>query len=274
MFFYKLQEAKNMINLNRVKGLLTQELFITFRSLEVIIDILISPLTTLIIFGFLALFLSGTNIIIAHGLLSGVLLWQTVFIIQYSVSVGSLWNIWSRNLSNMFISPISLLEYIFTYTISGILKSMIIFLFSSFLTLVIFHFNILNLGIVNLLLYFINIIFFAVWLGMILLGLIFRFGTRIQAFAWGILPVFQSLSASYYPVSVLPKPLQYISNLIPVTYVFEAMRKNLVNPTDINWDLLLTGFMLNIIYFIFAIVFFRFMFKESKRTGQFTKLET
>ncbi|OGG16951.1 hypothetical protein A3D77_06115 [Candidatus Gottesmanbacteria bacterium RIFCSPHIGHO2_02_FULL_39_11] len=262
-----------MININRVVGLLTQEFFITLRSLEVIIDILISPLTSLVIFGFLALFLSGTNIFIAHGLLSGVLLWQTIFIIQYSVSVGSLWNIWSRNLSNMFISPISLTEYIFTYSISGIIKAGIIFLLSSFLTLIIFHFNILSLGLLNLLLYFVNIIFFALWLGIILLGLIFRFGTRIQAFAWGVLPVFQSLSAAYYPVSILPKPLQYIANLIPVTYVFEAMRENLVDASVISWNLLITGFVLNIIYFIFAVIFFSFMFKESKRTGQFTRLE-
>lgn len=258
-----------------VKGLLIQEFFITIRSYEVILDIVVFPVMSVILFGFLASYLTGTSqLTVAYSLLTGMLLWQMIFIVQYSVSVGSLWNIWSRNLSNMFITPVTLLEYLLAQGVSGIVKASIVFTFSALLSIVVFHFNIFSLGLVNLLLYSVNLVFFSISIGTIILGLIFRFGTRIQAFAWGLLPVLQPLTAAFYPVTVLPKPLQMVSYLLPPTFVFEALRANVSSPSTMDWQLILTAFGENIIYFIFAIIFFNFMFNQSKETGQFARLES
>jgi ABC-2 type transport system permease protein len=240
----------------------------------VIFDILIFPIMSIIVFGFLALFLSGSvENNIAYALLTGMLLWEIIFIVQYSVSVGSLWNIWSDNLTNIFIAPISLIEYIFAQSLSGILKAIIIFLPASILSLAIFHFNIYQIGIVNLLLYGVNLAIFALSMGTIILGLIFRYGTRIQAFAWGLLPIFQPLTAAFYPVSVLPAPLQIIAWLLPPTYIFEAARANLVSPS-VQWRLIGLSFIENIVYFIVAVWLFNILFRSSKNTGQFARLES
>lgn len=262
------------MNLSRIKGLFVQEFFITIRSYEVILDIFVFPVMAVIVFGFLASFLAGsTNVKVAYSLLTGMLFWQIIFIIQYSVSVGSLWNIWSRNLSNMFIAPLSLVEYMFAQILSGILKALCIFISSSLLSIFVFNFNIYSIGMVNLVLFSINLMIFAISLGMILLGLIFRFGTRIQAFAWGILPIFQPLSAAFYPVSVLPKFLQYIAYALPPTHIFEAVRATLEKPA-IQWQFIGISFIENIFYFTFAVWFFNLMFNKSKETGQFARLES
>lgn len=262
------------MNLNRIKGILIQEFFITLRSFEVISDIIIFPGTTLILFGLLATYLAGiTNITVAYSLLMGMLLWHIITIVQYSISVGSLWNIWSRNLSNMLITPISLFEYICAYTFSGILKAIIMITSSAFLIKIVFHFNIFDLGIANLGLYTFNLILFAISFGMVMLGLIFRYGTRIQAFAWGILPIVQPLTSVLYPVSVLPGPLQTIAYLMPPTYVFEALRANVLNPHIIQWNLFTISLGENIIYFALATWFFIAMFNQSKNLGQFARLE-
>jgi ABC-2 type transport system permease protein len=262
------------MSINRIKGLMLQELFISLRSLEVIFDFLIFPIMSIIVFGFLALFLSGSGQNnIANSLLTGMLLWEIIFIIQYSVSVESLWNIWSDNLSNMFIAPISLFEYIFAQSLSGILKAIIIFIPASFLSYAIFHFNIYQLGAVNLLLYFVNLTLFSLSMGLVILGLIFRYGTRIQSFAWGILPILQPLTAAFYPVSVLPGWLQTVAWLLPPTYIFEAARASLSCPC-VQWRLIGISFVENIIYFIMAIWLFNLLFRNSKKTGQFAKLES
>lgn len=263
------------MNLSRIKGALYQELFITLRSYEVIIDIMVSPVLTLVLFGFLTVYLAGnTNIFIAHSILAGTLMWNIVFIIQYSVSVGSLWNIWSRNLSNMFTTPLSVPEYLFAYFLSGFIKSIVVFFILSLVSNYVFNFDIFLIGIIPLVIYMIQLAFFALSLGLLLLGLIFRLGTRIQAFAWGVLPIFQVLSASFYPLSVLPSPVQAISKLLPTTYIFESLRQSLVTPDNIVWEYMIIAGILNSVYFIISSLGFFLLFSESKRTGQFAKLET
>lgn len=261
------------MNLNRIKAVLMQEYYITLRSMEIIMDVVFFPTMSIILFGFLSTYLSGTvDSLVGHFVLMGMLLWQVIFITQYSVSVGSLWNIWSRNLSNMFIAPLALKEYIFAHMLSGVIKSLLIFLITSTVSIFVFRFNIFELGFVNLFLFYINLIIFALSVGISILGLIFRFGTRIQAFAWGLLPLFQPLTAALYPVSVLPSPIRELAYIFPPTYIFEAARDSL-RYGGINFRLIGISFGINIIYFVLGVLFFKHMFNKSKETGQFARNE-
>lgn len=261
------------MSIKRIIGVLFQEYFITLRSMEIIMDILFFPAMTIVLFGFLSTYLSGASgSAVGHTVLMGMLLWEIVFIAQYSVSVGSLWNIWSRNLSNMFITPLDIKEYISAHVISGCIKALLVFVLTSVLSVFVFDFNIFNLGMLNLALFYINLMFFAVAIGLAILGLIFAYGTRIQAFAWGLIPIFQPLTAAVYPVSVLPSPLKEISYIFPPTYVFEASREALAKGGT-NWSLIGASFAINIVYILLGILFFRYMFKKSRESGQFSKNE-
>ena len=272
MSSYKLPERNN-VKLTRITAILMQEVFITIHSVEIVMDILFFPLVNIIVFGFLSLYLGGSNRnIVGQYVLLGMLLWQIIWIIEYSVSVGSLWNIWARNLSNLFVAPLMVQEYILAHTLSGILKACIMVFISSILSFFVFHFNILSIGIPSLILLFINFAFFAFSMGIAMLGLIFRYGTRIQAFAWGVVPIFQPLSAAFYPLSVMPAPLQFIAYFFPPTYTFEAARYSLVHHT-VNWQLFGTSFAENIFYCVLCLLFFSRMFKKSRDTGQFARNE-
>lgn len=273
MFSFKLQERRKM-SFNRIKAVLYQEFFVTLRAVEVIMDIMFFPLMTVILFGFLSLYLSGTaNPLVGKSVLMGMLLWEVVIVTQYSVSVGSLWNIWSRNLSNMFISPLNIREYIFAHMLSGSLKALFVFLSTSAVSILVFHYNIFELGAANLILFYINLVLFAFSIGIAILGLIFCFGTRIQAFAWGLIPMFQPLTAAMYPVSVLPAPLKEIAYIFPPTYIFEAARASLKSG-GIHWSLIGTAFAINIVYVVLGLLFFRLMFKKSRESGQFARNES
>lgn len=250
-----------------------QEIYITLHAAETINDIFISSLIQLLLFGFIfKYFIGSQNPIAGEYLLIGMLLWEIIRIVQYSISVGCLWNIWARNLSNMFITPLNPAEYLLGFTFSGLLKAILVFILTSVIAINIFHFNIFNLGIINLLLYFINLSIFGFAVGIVVMGLIFRFGTKIQAFAWSIVPILQPLTAAFYPVKILPPPLQFFAHLFPSTYVFEAARLNLTN-TTIQWQFMLISFCINIIYVVVAIWIFRIFFRQSKNTGQFARNE-
>ena len=260
------------MSFHRIKAMLLHELHIAKHSYEVFNDLLLYPLFSIVVFGFMTLYLVGsTGKIVADQVLSGMILWQVVNITQYSIAVGCLWDVWSRNLTNIFITPITITEYLFSYAVTGTIKALVVIILASILSYVVFHLNILSIGIINMFFICLNLILFGFSFGVVMLGLIFRFGTKIQAFAWGLLNVAQPLMAVIYPVSILPQPLRSIAYLFAPTYAFEAMRKSL-NGENITIEIMY-ALLFNTLFFMLAVLFFKFMFKKSKETGQFARLE-
>ncbi|HEY8692013.1 MAG TPA: hypothetical protein VIR57_04650 [Chloroflexota bacterium] len=261
------------MSLSRVRAILLQEVYITRRSGEVLIDLPFFSLTSVIVFGFISSFLSSAvNPTIARYLFLGTLLWEIVRVAQYSMSIEALWNVWSHNLSNMFITPLSIAEYLLAQMISATIKALLIFGLLSVIAGTVFSFNIYAMGLGNVALFFVNLLFFAWSVGLAVLGIIFRFGTRIQALAWGLVYLFAPITAAYYPLSVLPPPLQAVGRLIPATYVFEAARASLLQSAT-DWPALGMALGENIVYFALAVLFFGFMYRRSRQTGQFARNE-
>jgi len=259
---------------NRIIAILWQELFVTIHSAEVIVDIIVYPLINVTVAGFLSLYLSGSQRVAAgHYVLLGMLLWQIIWIVEYSVTLGSLWNLWSRNLSNMFIAPLLVKEYLFAQGVSGAIKAVIIVGTGGLLAAIVFDFNPLDIGVAPLLLSFANFVMFALAIGIAVLGLIFRFGTRIQALAWGLIAIFQPLSAAFYPVAVLPAPLRAVAYLFPPTFTFEAARFGMLNQHAIDWPLFGISFAENAVWLALCIAAFNRLYRKSRDTGQFARNE-
>lgn len=261
------------MSITRIWSVLLQELYITKRSYEVLIDLFYFSVITVVVYGFVSVYLTGEiNSDGAHYLILGMLLWEIIRVVQYTLTMGSLWNVWSRNLSNMFVAPLSVKEYIFAHMLSGVLKALIIFILISVIATYIFNFNIFQLGFGNLALFFINLTLFAWSIGIVLLGAIFRFGTRIQAFAWSIVFLFQPLTANVYPLTVLPAPMQKFALILPPTHIFEAARRGLHNPA-INWQLIGLATFENIVFIVLSFWIFKKFFDKSRETGQFARNE-
>lgn len=262
------------MSLSRIKAILLQEYYMTIHSTEVVFDIVVFPIISIVLFAFLSRYLMGfSDASVSQTLMVGILLWQLIYLTQYSVTVGSLWNIWARNLSNMFVSPLSTPEYLTAYSVSGILKAMLMFFLGAGFLYFFFGFSIFSLGGINLVFFFINLITFAISIGIVILGFIFRYGSRVNAFAWGFLPLLQPLTGALFPVQILPVPLRILAYALPPTYVFEAARYSL-ETSQIAWHLISFSIILNALYLIIALWFFNHMFTKSKETGQFVRNES
>src|SRR3989344_5624769 len=231
-----------------VRGVLMQELYMTFHSLEVIVDVFVFPLINIVIFGLISVYLAGNEqVLAARYVFLGMLLWQIIAITSYSVAVGSMWNIWSRNLSNMFIAPLKVKEYVLALFASGCIKALILLILGMVLSAWFFDFNVLDVGLANLVLMFTVFALFGFAMAVATMGLIFRFGTRLAALSWSIPWLFQPLSAAFFPLADLPTILQLIAYLFPPTYAFEAVREGLVAGT-VHWQLFAIGGALGIVY--------------------------
>jgi ABC-2 type transport system permease protein len=261
------------VSTERIRAVLLQEIFITLRSVEVMVDLPFWSLMTVIVFGFVTRFLSTVmNPTIAQYLYLGTLMWEIMRVTQYSMSLGALWNVWSHNFSNMFIAPLTMVEYVAAQMVSAVVKALLLFGLVALIAGVVFDFNLLDMGVGNLALSFACLLWFAYSIGLFILGIIFRLGTRIQALAWGLVLIFQPLTAAYYPLSVMPPVLQSVARALPPTYAFEAARAGLSTP-EIHWDWFAISAVENVLYFVLSVWFFQYMYRRSRETGQFARNE-
>ena len=254
----------------RVYAIIRHEIFITKRSVELFFDTLFFPLMNVILFGVIGRFLGSSDSASATYLVMGALLWNVISINQYNVTVSSMWSVWSHNLTNLFIAPISVAEYFTAHVLAAALRTNLVVALLSLGTYAVFDFNILSMGIVNLLLCVLNLSLFAWWVGIILLGLIFRYGTRVQALSWGIIFLFQPLTASFFPLDALPSSVRAIALALPPTHAFEAARDALDQP-GVAWAPMGVSLAMNLAYFGVALILFRLLFDKSRKTGQFAR---
>lgn len=262
------------MKIRRIWGVLLQEFYLTIHSLEIFVDVFIFPLLSVVIFGLISLYLIGGGQSEAGDyILLGMILWQVIWVISYSVATGSMWNIWSKNLSNMFVSPLTVAEYMAAHFFSGCIKAVILLLIAWGGSVWIFDFNLLDIGLPVLVLVCLLFSIFAFAVSLAVLGLIFRYGTRIAALSWSLITVFQPIAATFFPLEAMPNSLQIVARLLPPTYGFEAARHALVD-RSIDWNMLGMGFVLSALYCALCIAAFMYLYRGSRNSGQFARNES
>ena len=108
-------------------------------------------------------------------------------------------------------------------------------------------------------------------IGFFIDGLIFRFGYKIQAFAWAFIFVIYPFSAVLYPVAILPGWAQKFAAILPTSYVFENMRSVLFTGIFDVRDIIIS-FLLNGIYIALSLYFLKKMFQNALANGRLIKL--
>jgi ABC-2 type transport system permease protein len=200
----------------RIKGIILQEAYVARREATVWVDLIVVSTMSVVVFGFLSRYLTQSqNRTAATYVILGLLLWEVTRINQWCVSVNSLWNMWSSNLTNVFVTPISIPEYIAGNCILAFVKTTAVSIVLSVAAALAFDFNILSLGAPTLVLCLMIMTVFAWALGWLLLGVIFRYGITVQSVAWGTIFFLQPLCAVFFPLAVLPEPLHPIARLLP-----------------------------------------------------------
>lgn len=256
-----------MINLNRVFAMVYRHLISMKHSFDRLSDMFYWPAMDLLLWGLTGLYFVKTSNLpnILFVVLSGLVFWIVLWRAQYEITTNLLSEFWDRNLVNIFTAPLNIAEWISTFMVVGLIKTLLSLLFSSLIAFVLYKFNIFQYGF--LLIPFIISLIMTGWAGGFLVaGFIIRFGVNLQTLAWAGIYLLAPFSAIYYPVSILPLWAQNISKLVPSSYIFEGIREILFTG-KISYDKLLISFILNIIYLVLSIAFFVFMFNKSKKLG-------
>ena len=226
------------------------------------------PTMQMIIWGFITVFLYTNSTWVARAfgvLLSGVMLWDVLFRGQLGFTLSFLEEMWSRNLANLFVSPLRPIEHVLSLIAMSLIRTLIGVLPAALLAIPLYHFSIFSLGL-PLVAFFLNLLVMSWAMGLPITALILRFGQGSENLAWFLIFLVAPVSAVYYPVTVLPHWLQAIAWALPSTYVFEGMRAVLIHD-QVRVDLMLEAAALNLIYLAIGSGIYLAVFRAARRHG-------
>lgn len=263
------------MRMHRINAIILHHLYFWRKSMPRWLDIAYWPTFTIVVWGFIARFLQGDAVnaprMAISFLLGGVTLWMLFQRAQQDFSISYLQDIWSRSIVNLYVSPLTNLEFIVASMVIGLIKVLMTLVIMGGLALVLYSQNIFSLG--PALIPFIAMLLIFGWsVGLFATGIIFRYGTDAQIIAFGISFLLQPFTAVFYPLSILPGWLQPLARALPITHVFEGMR-SLMTTGNFSFESLAWAFGLNILYLIASAWFFVRMFNHVKRMGLLAKLE-
>jgi ABC-2 type transport system permease protein len=225
------------LNGERIMALLLRQLYLYRRSLIRQLEIVYWPVMDLLVWGFVSLYvgrLRGGGAIAIASLLGGMILWDIFYRVQQSISVSFLEDVWTRNLINVFVSPVSAAEFIAAMLLLGVMKVIVIGFLLAALAIALYAFNIFQYGL-PLIPFVLNLLLSGWGIGIITMAMILRFGQGAEMLAWAIPFLFQPFSAVFYPVAVLPAALRPLAWILPPTHVFEGMR-TVLSGGGMAWD--------------------------------------
>jgi len=251
------------MKINRIYAIVLKIMYFFTHSYDRLADAFYWPIMDLLLWGLTSTYfknsaVGGSKIIMI--VVSGILLWIIVWRGQYEITVNLLDDLWDRNLINIFASPLKFSEWISAFIVVGLIKAALSLVFATGVAYLLYKTNLYVLGF-NLIPFIFLLILTGWWAGFFIAGVILRFGSKVQTFAWGMIYLISPFSAIYYPIATLPGWAQKISLIVPTSYVFEGARE-VINKGILDYKKLLISLVLNIFYLILALIFLRKSFDK------------
>ena len=257
------------MSFRRVWVLVLRYVFVYRRSVIRLIEVLFWPSMSLLVWGFVTLFIQragqGDLPRLITFLIGAMIFWDILFRAQQGVALSFLEDIWARNLLNVFCAPVRLSEYVVATFLFGLLRVGVTLSFLIFLSWLLYHFNLFSLGFF-LLPFIANLLVMGLIIGLLAVAIILRYGHGAEPFAWALPFLLQPFSAVFYPVTVLPKAMQAVAWALPSTYVFEGMRQ-VIQSGSVPWSNLAWAVSLNLLYLSAAVWLLTYMFDLARDRG-------
>jgi len=252
----------------RVGAIVLRQFYLIRSSLSRILPLFIWVAVDIVLWGFLTHYLNtvaSANFNFVPAMLGAVLFWDFFIRIMQGVTMAFFEDVWARNFLNIFSTPISIIEYITGLILSSIATSSIGIVVMFVLAVIVFGLSFVGYGV--LVIPFLLVLFmFGIALGIAASALVLRLGPAAEWFIWPIPAIISPFVGVLYPITILPKWMQFISLLLPPSYVFECLR-SIVFSREVSWTGLLWGAGFALVYIFLACWFFIFTYKHAVRTG-------
>ena len=255
-------------SVRRVRGMLRRHAYLILRSWTRIASMMYYPTVTMIVWGFITVYLAPTNNFLQNApgfFIGAVLLWDLLFRGQLGVSLTFIEEFYARNLGNLFVSPLTLPEYIVAQLTISLLRMLIGVGGACLLAYLLFGYSIVSIGL-PLAAFFVNLVAFALGIGLAMSGMILRLGLGAEELAWAAIFILAPVSGVYYPIAVLPSWLQAVAWATPSAHVFEGMRSVLLHG-EFRWAHFWVASALDVVYLAVGAAVFAWAMKDARDRG-------
>jgi len=252
----------------RILAMLGRYYYLFRGSVPRLVELAYWPIVQVVLWGFITKFFlehSSWLVNAAGALLAGVLLWDVLFRGQLGLSISFLEEMWSRNLGQLFASPLRPAELMAAMMLASLLRTSLGLIPATLAAWLLHEYSIYSLGL-PLVAFFANLMVFGWAIGLAVCALLIRFGLSAESFAWASIFILAPLSAVYYPVEVLPAAAQAIAAALPSAHVFEGMRAAMIHGV-FRIDLFLWAAGLNLVYLAGCAALFLYAFRIARQRG-------
>ncbi|MGD1075975.1 MAG: ABC transporter permease [Thermodesulfovibrionales bacterium] len=253
---------------NRISAIVFRHFYLMRGSFSRLVPLFAWVAVDIVLWGFITRYL---NVVTSSGLnfvpifLGAVLLWDFFTRVMHGVTMAFFEDVWSRNFLNIFATPLSIWEYLSGLVLSSIVTSLIGLVVMLALAIAVFGLSFASYGI--MLVPFLLVLFlFGIALGIFASAVVLRLGPASEWFIWPIPALISPFVGVFYPISTLPLWMQYLSLLLPPSYVFEGMR-TVISGLAVSENKLFWGGCLAVLYVLCACWFFAQVYRHAVRTG-------
>ena len=199
---------------HRIRAMALRHVYLFRRSPFRLLEMVYWPVLDLVLWGFVSLWLrtlsgGGTTDFVAL-FLGGLILWDLMFRAQQGVSLAYLEEVWSRNLMNLFVSPLTVAEFLASTMVVSLAK--LCMSGGSMLTLawLLYGYDMAGLGVA--ILPFVGLLVVFGWsLGTVTTALVLRFGQGAESLVWVLAFAIQPVACVFYPLDTLPAWLRPVA---------------------------------------------------------------
>lgn len=252
----------------RVAAVVLRHVYLLRTSWPRIFELMYWPTMQMVLWGFISGFFADHSSYVAQAagvLIGAVLLWDVLFRAHLGFSLSFVEEVWSRNLVNLAVSPLSAGEYLLALVVMSFLRTLISVLPAAGLAIVFYAYSIFSLGL-PLIAFFTLLLVFGWAVGMVVSAIILRAGEGAIGVAWMVVFLLAPVSAIYYPVASLPAWLQPVAWMLPAAPVFEGMRAVVLEQT-VRVDLLIHAAAADLVYLAIGAGVFLWSFHVARRRG-------
>jgi ABC-2 type transport system permease protein len=259
---------------NRIAAVIERHVYDARHNLERVTDTLYWPVMDIVVWGFLTLFLARQGNLrpgLISFLLGAAVLWGMFRAFQRDLAVSFLTEVWSHNVMGLLSTPLTVREYLAALLAINLLKAIIGTAAAALVALIFYSYDFFPY-LAALLPFILVLIIFGLAVGILVTGLIVRYTTKIQSFTWSITGLVMPFSCVFYPLSALPRPMQYLALTLPTTYAFEGLRQ-IIAGEGFSLMRLGCGIALDGIYLLAAVIVFDRLFRVALSRGLLVQLE-
>ena len=254
----------------KLSGFFLRSWRMTHRNAFTLFEILFWPIVNLLSVGLLITFLKadpGTVVFV----LVGTFALSTVQVCQLDVAYAALFDMWSKSVKHQLVAPIRPWHLVLGSWLMGLVRGTVVFTLQAAVTYWVFGVSVLAHGVAPALALLIGLLLSAAGVGLLVCTLLMVFGLRAEVSAWSGVSLVLLVCGVYYPVSILPAPLQVVAAGVPLTHFLEAFRANLGHAPVFTTPLL-RGYGLAVLYAVGGYALFAWAIQRARQTGMLLKL--